>query len=278
MRIFVAGAAGVIGRVLVPELIAAGHEVWGTTRHAESAAWLESTGAHPVSLDIYDTPAVESAVADAAPDAIVHQLTALSESDRAANARIRTVATRTLVDAARLHGVTRMVAQSISFVYPPGVEPATEADPIDPARTVTLDGVRALESAVGELPGGVVLRYGTLYGPGTWYAHDGMMAEKARAGDLPTGDEVSCFLHVQDAAAAVLAALDWPPGIVNVVDDDPAPADIWVPAYARSVGAPAPTTQTAAGIGRPVSNARARALGWTPRYHSWRDGFVTANR
>lgn len=278
MRIFVAGASGVIGRALVPELIAAGHDVWGTTRRSASAVWLESVGAHPVSLDVYDAAAVGSAIAEVAPDAIVHQLTALSAYDREANARIRTVATRTLVDSARAHGVTRMVAQSISFVYSPGAEPAIETDSIDPARSATLDGVRALESAVSELPDGVVLRYGTLYGPGTWYAHDGQMAEKARAGDLPTGDEVSCFLHVQDAASAALAALDWPGGVVNVVDDDPAPADVWVPVYARTVGAPAPATHTAAGPGRPVSNARARALGWTPRHPSWRDGFATANR
>ncbi|MGW6693606.1 NAD-dependent epimerase/dehydratase family protein [Rhodococcus sp. NPDC054953] len=277
MRILVAGATGVIGKALVPELVAAGHEVWGITRRAAAASWLESAGVHPVTLDIYDASAVDSVVAGVAPDVIMHQLTALSEYDLAANARIRTVATRTLVDAARAHGIERMVAQSISFVYPPGLGSATEADPIDAAATATLDGVRALESAVAELAGGVVLRYGTLYGPGTWYAPDGTMAEKARAGDLPAGDQVSCFLHVKDAAAAAVAAVSWPAGVVNVVDDEPAAADAWVPIYAESVGAPAPTVRADLGPGRPVSNARARALGWTPRHPSWRDGFVTAN-
>ncbi len=140
-----------------------------------------------------------------------------------------------------------------------------------------MNGVISLETTVAELPEPVVLRYGTLYGPGTWYAHEGFMAEQARAGRLAADESVTSFLHVEDAAAACCAALDWEPCTANVCDDEPASASEWVPEFARCVGAPAPAPQ----LGRPgwargADNDFARhALGWSPRSPTWRQGFKT---
>ncbi|MDG3010347.1 NAD(P)-dependent oxidoreductase [Rhodococcus sp. D2-41] len=276
MRIFLAGASGVIGRRLVPALTGAGHEVWGTTRRPDRTAAIAAAGARPVLLDALDAEAVRAAVAGCAPDVVIHQLTDLASRDFAANSRIREQATRNLVDAARTAGIERLLAQSIAFVHPDGTRPATEQDPIDddPARAVTLDGVRALESTVAEIEQSVILRYGMLYGPGTWYAPDGLMAEQAHAGTLPAGPEVTSFVHVDDAVDATVAALDWPAGIVNIVDDEPASGRDWAPVFAAAVGAPAPEPTDDGPIGRPISNALARSRGWSPRHSTWRTGFT----
>ena len=273
MRIFVAGATGVIGRQLLPLLVQAGHEVWGTTRRPERAEQVAAAGARPVVVDAYDAAALADAVAAEAPDAIMHELTDLSAEDRAANTRLRIEATRNLVDAATAAGVETMVAQSIAWIYAPGEGPAGEDDPLD-ASASSFPGVHALEQAVAEMPRGVVLRNGMLYGPGTWYAPDGAMAERARAGELRATPSWSVFVHVDDAASAALAALDWPAGTVNIVDDEPATAREWLPAFCAGVGAPAPPLdEDAPAVGRPVSNAKARRLGWEPRVTTWRDGF-----
>jgi nucleoside-diphosphate-sugar epimerase len=271
MRIFVAGATGVVGRRLLPLLLRAGHEVWGTTRRPDRAPQLIDMGARPVIADAYDSAGLAQAVADAAPDVIVQQLTDLAGEDRAANARLRIEGTRNLVDAARAAGVETMVAQSIAWIYAPGAKPAVETDPLDP-EAAPFPGVSALEEAVATMPRGVVLRYGMLYGPGTWYARDGAMADRARAGELRATPTWSAFLHADDAAAAAVAALDWPAGPVNVVDDEPATERDWLPVFCASVGAPAPPIGDGP-PGRPVSNARARELGWRPSFPSWREGF-----
>jgi nucleoside-diphosphate-sugar epimerase len=271
MRIFVAGATGVVGRRLVPLLVQAGHDVHGTTRLRERMPGLLEAGAHPVIVDVYDAAALGNAVAAAAPDVVIHQLTDLAGEDRAANARLRIEGTRNLVQAARAAGVEMMIAQSIAWIYAPGETPATENDPLDP-QAAAFPGVDALETAVATMPRGVVLRYGTLYGPGTWYARDGAMADRARQGELRATPAWSALLHADDAAAAALAALDWPPGPVNVVDDEPATEREWLPVFCASVGAPAPPEADGA-AGRPVSNAKAHDLGWHPSFPSWRDGF-----
>jgi nucleoside-diphosphate-sugar epimerase len=213
---------------------------------------------------------------------VVHQLTSLSTVDLAANARLREVGTRNLVDAALAAGVRRIVAQSIAWAYEPGADPATEKAPLDLGaagpRQTTVAGVAALESAVREAPDWVVLRYGTLYGPDTWYARDGLMARSAGAGKVPADANVSSLLHVDDAVAAAVAALDWPVGAVNVCDDEPAPASEWVPAFCAAVGVPAPlvTGGERHGWARGASNHYARGhLGWIPKFPSWRAGFAT---
>lgn len=298
MRVFVAGATGAVGRRLVPLLLAAGHEVTGATRTGEGAERLRAQGASAVRVDVFDADSVHRAVGDAAPDAVIHQLTALAKGDRAENGRIRREGTRHLVDAAKRAGVRRIVAQSISWAYAPGDAPAGESTPLDleaePPRAGMVDSLRALEEAAAEIETHVVLRYGTFYGPGTWYARGGPLDAALRgeqaagdsAGDpaaalvgLPVaGDAVGSFVHVEDAARAAVAALDWPSGTVNIVDDEPAPARAWLPAFAAAVGAPPPTLAADGGREgweRGADNTLARRrLGWRPLHPTWRTGFT----
>jgi len=217
MNVFVAGATGVIGRPLLKLLKLAGHTVTGTTRSAGKLPMIEALGAKGVVADAFDADGLRRAVAEAKPDVVVHQLTDLPDvSDpaqmaaaREKNSRLRIEGTRNLMAAAKAAGVRRVVAQSIAFVYAPGTRPYREGDPLDTseAQKMTIAGVAALEDAVLNTPGidGIVLRYGRLYGPGTWFDKPGS------AGALTT-----------DAAAqaAVLALTRGATGIYNVAEDD----------------------------------------------------------
>jgi nucleoside-diphosphate-sugar epimerase len=282
MRIFLAGATGVIGRRVVPLLVAEGHQVTALTRKPDRTATLRALGAEPVVADAHDRAGLAAAVKKAAPDIVMHQLTDLAAADYAANAAVRRQGTRNLVDAALAAGVRRMVAQSVAWVYEAGDEPADETTPLDiaapGARGRTVGSVAALEAAVHEMPEWVVLRYGRLYGPGTWYAPGGLAADLARAGELAADGEVVSFVHADDAATAAVQALTWPAGgAVNVCDDEPAPGREWVSAFCAAVGASPPPP---ADPGRPewargADNHYARKhLSWVPRYLSWRDGFA----
>lgn len=215
MRIFLAGAAGAIGRRLVPLLVAAGHEVTGTTRSPEKAATLKAEGVEPVIVDVFDANALHAAVTAARPEAVIHQLTDLSAKDmeeaRERNTRIRIEATPYLMAAAKASGARRVIAQSIAFAYATGPEPLDESAPLNLAgegsARRSAEGVVALEQAVLGMPDveGIVLRYGRLYGPGTWFA-------------TPNG---KAPLHVDAAAhAALLALTHGRPGIYNVAEDD----------------------------------------------------------
>jgi len=283
MRIFLAGATGVIGRRVVPRLIGRRHQVTGLVRRPEDAAWLRGLGAGAVVGDVFDRDMVLRAVGLAAPDVVMHQLTDLKGGNFLANSVMRTAGTRHLVDAAVAAGVRRVVAQSIAWAYEPGDVPAGEGVPLDlgasDSRLRTVQGVAALEAAVRAAPEWVVLRYGLLYGPGTWYARDGLMAERAACGELAADGDVASFVHADDAAGAAVDALEWPTGAVNVCDDVPAAGGDWVPAFCRAVGAPDPGLSPAAGRNgwaRGASNEYARkVLNWTPAYPSWREGFAT---
>jgi nucleoside-diphosphate-sugar epimerase len=216
MRIFLAGSTGVIGRRLVPLLVRDGHTVVGTTRSSAKAKAIAQMGAEPVVVDVFDRPSLAEAVRAAAPQVIIHQLTDLPDDPGSLatalphNARIRIEGTRNLVDAAVSAGATRFVAQSIAFVYAPGPGPRREEDPLAPPEgewASTINGVLALEQAVTGTAGlvGLVLRYGQLYGPGTW-------AEKP-PDRMP--------LHVDAAAeAAHLAVTRGAAGIYNVAEAD----------------------------------------------------------
>ncbi len=216
MKIFLAGASGVIGRKLVPLLRASGHTVVGTTRDKVGA--VAALGAEPVVVDAFDAAALRRAVQAAAPQVVIHQLTDLPaapgtqgyEAGLERNARLRIDGTRNLVDAAKAAGVRRLVAQSIAFVYAPKDGPRVESDPLDVAATGarkrTVEGVAALENVTLEMPEGIVLRYGLLYGPGTWF-------ERERRG--------APALYVDAAAqAAVLALTKGSRGIYNIAEDD----------------------------------------------------------
>lgn len=278
MRVLVAGGFGVLGRAVIPKLVALGHQVTATSRSAEKAKLLDDLGVAGVVLNALDRDATVAAGVSAAPEVILHLMTDLGTGDSASNARLRWEGTRNLVDAAHAAGVSRIVGQSISWVYPSASIPATETDPLDldapEPRHATVQAVRALEAAVHEIPQSVVLRFGQLYGTGTWYSRDGRFAEAARAGSLPATETVTSFVHLDDAATAVVEALDWPSGVWNIVDDEPAPGTEWVPAFTEALGVPAPAVQQSGDVGRPVLNARAREQGFTPRYPTWRAGFA----
>lgn len=282
MRIFLAGATGVIGRSLVPLLVGQGHQVTALSRSVSAGEWLREQGANTTTADVFDADALTRSVRAAAPEAVIHQLTDLRAGSSASNARMRRAGTRNLVDAALAAGARRIVAQSISWAYAPGQDPASEDEPLDleagEPRQTTVGGVAALERAAREMPEWVVLRYGTLYGPGTWYAPDGMTADKARDGELTADADVSSFVHVEDAAAAAAQALAWPSGFVNICDDEPAAGHDWVPRYCEVVGAAAPRRDSAErkGWARGADAHYARKhLGWAPAHPSWREGFAS---
>jgi nucleoside-diphosphate-sugar epimerase len=218
MRVFLAGATGVIGRRLALLLREARHEVTGTTRNPDKVAWLQAVGVVPAVVDVLDAGAVARTIADARPDVIIHQLTDLSSGPgtpgyavgQEANRRLRIEGTRNLVRAAKVTGVSRVIAQSIAFVYAPSEGMHSESDPLDvtaePPRLLTVQGIVSLEREVLQTPSiaGVVLRYGYFYGPGTWYV----------------GPPRSPSVHVDAAAHAALLALDKGIGVYNVSEDD----------------------------------------------------------
>ncbi len=279
VKIFLAGATGAVGRRLVPRLIAAGHTVVAMTRSPAKAAQLRAGGLTAVVLDVYERKGVASVLDRERPDAVMHQLTDLTARDFSANRRLRIEGTRNLVDAARAVGVRRIVAQSLASAYAPGPGAAREEEPLDrlapPPRGSMVAGVMALEEAARELPEAVILRYGFFYGPGTWYTRGGWAEQQLYRGELKAGPGLISFVHVEDAAAAALLALSWPAGTVNVVDDEPAPMATWLTEFAKAVSAPLPPmTPDAAPHERGASNAKARRLGWTPQYPTWREGFV----
>jgi nucleoside-diphosphate-sugar epimerase len=303
MRVFVAGGTGALGRRLVRQLVARGHEVTATTRSAGKAGELAALGARPVVVDGLDGVAVGQAVAEARPDAIVHQMTAIGGApdlrnfDRwfAATNELRTTGTRHLLAAAQASGVEKVVAQSFTgwTNIRTGGPVKTEDDPFDPEpaklQRESMAAIQFVERAVTEAPlTGIALRYGSFYGPG---ASDSM-AEVIRARRMPVigkGTGVWSFIHLDDAASATVAAVErGTAGIYNVVDDDPAPVAEWLPHFAEAVGAKPPLrvpvwlARAAAGEvvvrwmteGRGASNEKAkRELDWAPAWASWRDGF-----
>jgi len=310
MKVFLAGATGVIGRRLVPLLVERGHEVTGMTRSEEKAPALREAGATPAVCDVFDAEAVRAAVARSEAEAVIHQLTDLPQELKprqlerayAANDRIRREGTRNLVEAAAAAGARRVVAQSIAFVYAPsGPTVVDEEHPLyEDAPPPFTDSVAAVEELERAVTGdrrfeGLALRYGFFYGSGSAYAGDGYVAGEVRRRRFPQighGDGVFSFIHVDDAAAATVAALEGgDPGIYNVVDDEPAPMREWLPVYADAVGAKRPMrvpkliARLVAGSYavmlatelRGASNDRAkRELGWHPRHASWRTGFREA--
>ena len=310
MRIFLAGATGAVGTRLVPVLVNAGHSVVGTTRSAGKADALRQTGAEPVVMDGLDREAVLAAVTAAEADVVVHQLTALAgmgnprkfDEEFAATNRLRTDGTDNLLAAARATGAKRFVAQSYTG-WPnerTGGPVKTEEDPLDPhptkASRQTLAAIEYLESTVAKAVGldGVVLRYGSFYGPGTGLHAGGDLLEMIRRRRFPVvagGRGVFSFVHIDDAATATLAAIErGAPGIYNIVDDDPAPVVEWLPYLAEVIGAK-PPLRLPGWLARPMlgehgmammttvrgaSNAKAkRELDWRPAYPSWRQGFRT---
>jgi nucleoside-diphosphate-sugar epimerase len=309
MKVLVAGATGALGRQLVPQLVARGHEVYGMTRTQSKADAVRAMGATPLVADALDPEAVASAVAESEPEVIVHQLTALSGSidmrhfdrDFALTNRQRSEGTDHLLAAGRAVGIKRFVAQSYAgwpFARTGGPVKSEDApldsDPPEGLRRA-LAAIRHLEDAVtgASWTEGVVLRYGGFYGPGTSLAPDGEHLELIRKRGFPIvggGQGVWSFVHIEDAAEATVAAVEHGSrGIYNVVDDEPAPVAEWLPAIAESVGAKQPR-KVPRWLGRLLagqvatvmmtevrgaSNEKAkRELGWRPGHASWREGLA----
>jgi nucleoside-diphosphate-sugar epimerase len=307
MNIFIAGAAGAVGRTLIPKLIAEGHTVTGSTRSEAKAASLRDLGAAAVLMDGLDRESVMRAVTAAAPDAIVHQMTALSgnidvrniDKGFAMTNRLRTEGTEHLLAAAQAVGARRFVAQSFAG-WPNariGGPVKTEADPLDPDPP---RGIRETHAAIRRLEelttaaGGIVLRYGGFYGPGTGLAPGGDQVEMVRKRKFPIigdGGGIWSFAHTDDVATGTIAALEHGRDgeIYNIVDDEPAAVRDWLPLLARSLGAKRPRRIPAwlarrlaspAAVmmmttSRGASNAKAKAeLDWTPAWPSWREGFA----
>lgn len=308
MRVFVAGATGAIGRQLVPRLVEQGHEVHGMTRSGSKEDMLRRSGATPVVADALDAGQVASAVGQAMPEAIIHELTAIGavntrtlDRDFELTNRLRTEGTDNLLAAAQMAGVKRFLAQSIGvWSYARTGGPVkTEDDPLDPTPPREM---REVSSAIGHLERavlgaegieGIVLRYGAFYGPGTSMAPGAPQFEMIRDGKFPLvgdGGGVWSFIHVADAADATVAALEkGRPGIYNIVDDHPAPVAEWLPELARQLGAREPRRVPGfvgrlfageAGLAmmtesRGASNEKAkRELGWEPAHPSWRQGLT----
>ena len=303
MRVLVAGATGAIGAPLVRQLVERGHQVTATTRRPDKLDRLRRFGATAAIMDGLDAASVGEAVARAEPEAIIHQMTALSATpdmrhfDRwfgATNA-LRIAGTRHLLAAAQAAGVTRFLAQSYTgwTVARTNSAPATEDEMLDPnplpAQRETLTAIRVLElNVLGAPLTGIVLRYGSFYGAGVWDALVAMVRKRM----LPVigdGAGMWSWIHVDDAAAATIAALErGEQGIYNVVDDEPARAAEWIPHLAELAGAK-PPLRVPVWLGRllagdvvvrmmtdarGVSNEKAkRVLDWRPQWSSWRDGF-----
>jgi nucleoside-diphosphate-sugar epimerase len=309
MRIFIAGATGAVGKRLVPLLGANGHEVVGTTRYALKLGELRALGAEPVVLDVLDAEAVGRVVSEARPEVVVHQATALSDLGNLRNLdeafadtnRLRTEGTDNLLAAAQAAGAEKLVAQSFAG-WPYAKEGSLVKDeeaPLDPSPPANAEqsmaAIRHLEKAVAgaEALAGIVLRYGGFYGPGTSLFEGGEHVAAIRKRAFPlVGSSAGMwsFVHIDDAAAATLAAIErGGRGIYTVVDDEPAPASEWLPYLAERLGAKQPR-HVPEWLGRLVageqvvsmsteargaSNAKAkRELGWTLAYPTWREGFV----
>ena len=304
MRVFVAGGTGVIGRRLVPQLVARGHQVTATTTSAAKLGLLQQLGADGVVMDGLDAVSVGEVVAAARPHAIVNQMTGLSEAhagkpnlrkpDRffATTIRLRSEGTDHLLAAAEATGVSHVVAQSFGAFN--GIREdgwvKTEEDPMDPGPASARKGAEALRHLEDVVvnAGGAALRYGPLYGPG---ATDDQV-ELVRKRQFPLvgrGAGYSSWVHLDDAASATVLAVEQKvSGVFNIVDDEPAPVSVWLPYLAECVGAKPPRRvpawlarllagEMAVGVmteGRGFSNAKAkRELGWQLRYPSWRQGF-----
>lgn len=309
MRVFVAGATGAVGRRLVPRLVSAGHSVAALTRTPAKAESIRALGAESVVADGLDAEAINEAVARVRPEVIIHEMTDLSgaadlrafDQSFAASNRLRTEGTDHLLAAARSAGVKRFIAQSFcGWPYARTGGPVkTESDPLDPDPPAemrrTLDAIRYLEGTVvgSAMPEGIVLRYGAFYDLDTGL-FDGPFVEQVRrrrAPQIGDGNGWWSFVHIDDAAEATALAVERgvAGNIYNIVDGEPAPVRVWLPALAEMLGAK-PPRHLPAWLGRLVagehliammteiragSNEKARReLGWKPTHPSWRQGFA----
>jgi nucleoside-diphosphate-sugar epimerase len=261
MRVLIAGATGAIGRLLIRCLKQDRHTVFALPRSPESSHMVTQLGAKPVTADALDTGSVKAAIDRTRPDAVINELTSLPRHYTAAemqaaaerDRKVRVEGNANLLAALRDAGVRRYLLQSSAFWYAPGDsladETASFAFDASPAVAAGTRRYAELEAAASATPGieFVALRYGFFYGPGTWFHNEGDMGEQVRQQRVPVigdGQGVWSWVHIEDAAAATAMALECRPGVYNIVDTDPTPQRVWLPAFARAVNAPAPLAVT----------------------------------
>ncbi|MBN4910546.1 NAD(P)-dependent oxidoreductase [Staphylococcus sp. EG-SA-13] len=276
-KIFVTGATGLIGTKLTKRLIEEGYEVAGLTTSEKGKEKLDNAGVKAYIGNILEYDTIEKSIGDFKPDIIMNEITDLKQVDMSANTKVRIEGTRNLVEAAIKHDVPHIQSQSIAFVYEAGDTLATEETSLDydasGDRKITVDGVEGLEKESARLNKHVILRYGLLYGPGTWYGKDGMIYNQFINGEVTMTDGVQSFIHIDDAVETAIQALNFDSGIYNVADDEPVKGDDWAKWYANELNVtPTLNIEPAAPFERGVTNKKFKDQGGKLIYATWKDG------
>lgn len=276
-KIFVTGATGLIGTKLTKRLIEEGYEVAGLTTSEKGKEKLDNAGVKAYIGNILEYDTIEKSIGDFKPDIIMNEITDLKQVDMSANTKVRIEGTKNLVEAAIKHDVPHIQSQSIAFVYEAGDTLATEETSLDydasGDRKITVDGVEGLEKESARLNKHVILRYGLLYGPGTWYGKDGMIYNQFINGEVTMTDGVQSFIHIDDAVETAIQALNFESGIYNVADDEPVKGDDWAKWYANELNVtPTLNIEPAAPFERGVTNKKFKDQGGKLIYTTWKDG------
>ncbi|ATH61861.1 NAD-dependent epimerase/dehydratase family protein [Staphylococcus pasteuri] len=276
-KIFVTGATGLIGTKLTKRLIEEGHDVAGFTTSENGKEKLESSNVKAYIGDILKYDTIDSAIADFRPEIIINQITDLKNVDMSANTKVRVEGSKNLIDAAQKYDVKKVIAQSIGFVYEAGEGLATEETSLDldstGDRKITVDGVIGLEEETSRMDEYVVLRFGWLYGPGTWYGKDGMIYNQFIDGKVTLSDGVTSFVHLDDAVETSIQALNFDNGIYNVADDEPVKGSDFAEWYKQQLNVdPEIDIQPAQPFERGITNDKFKAQGGKLIYSTWKDG------
>lgn len=277
LKFFVTGATGLIGTKLTKRLIEEGYEVAGLTTSEKGKEKLDNAGVKAYIGNILEYDTIEKSIGDFKPDIIMNEITDLKQVDMSANTKVRIEGTRNLVEAAIKHDVPHIQSQSIAFVYEAGDTLATEETSLDydasGDRKITVDGVEGLEKESARLNKYVILRYGLLYGPGTWYGKDGMIYNQFINGEVTMTDGVQSFIHIDDAVETAIQALNFESGIYNVADDEPVKGDDWAKWYANELNVtPTLNIEPVAPFERGVTNKKFKDQGGKLIYATWKDG------
>ncbi|MEJ7542279.1 NAD-dependent epimerase/dehydratase family protein [Staphylococcus intermedius] len=276
-KIFVTGATGLIGMRLTERLIQEGHDVAGFTTSENGKARLEKVGAQAFIGNILEPDTIEAAIKAFQPEVIMHQITDLKNVDMAANTKVRVEGTRHLVDSALKYDVQHIISQSLAFMYEPGDTLATETTPLDTNssgdRKITVDGVIGVEGESQRLAHAVILRYGMMYGPGTWFGKDGMIYNQFKEGNVQLSKGITSYVHIDDTVEAAIKALNFEAGIYNVTDDEPIDGETWAAWYAEQLNvSPQIEFLEAQPFERGADNQKYKAQGGKLLYSTWRDG------
>lgn len=262
---------------MTKRLLKEGYEVAGFTTSQKGKEKLVDIGVIAYIGDILKYDTVETAISDFKPDIIMNEITDLRQVDMSANTKVRVEGTKNLVDAAIKHDVTHIQSQSIAFSYESGDGLATEDTPLDynsmGNRKITVEGVEGLENETSRIKKHIILRYGLLYGPGTWYGKDGMIYNQFMNNHVSMTDGVQSFIHIDDAVEIAIQALNFDTGVYNIADDEPVKGDVWAKWYAKTLNAtPDIEIESAPPFERGVSNEKFKKQGGKLLYPTWKVG------